>query len=60
MSKDITSVEVHAIDEDVVCYFFEKDEEVGTFSLSVHETEDFVNMLKEAIDVAKTSKYYHE
>lgn len=60
--KDFYKVEVHAIDESVVCYFMEKksSKKSGMLSISVAEAEEFIDFLKEAIEVAKKSKYYQE
>ena len=60
--KNFYEVEVHAIDENVVCYFMEEksSKKSGMFSISVAEAEELVDLLNEAIAEAKKSKYYQE
>ncbi len=59
--KLIDSVEVHAIDETVMNYYFDEDDQkVATFDLTVEEAESYVELLQEAIKKAKESKYYQK
>lgn len=60
--KDFYKVEVHAIDENVVCYFMEEEssKKSGMLSISVAEAEELIEFLNEAIAEAKKSKYYQE
>lgn len=60
--KNFYEVEVHAIDESVVCYFKEEksSKKSGMLSISVAEAEEFVELLNKAIEEAKKSKYYQK
>lgn len=59
--KTANSIEVHAIDESVVCHLFdEKDNKFGMLSFTVAEAEEIIEFLKEAVEEAKKSKFYTE
>ena len=57
--KSIDAVEVHSIDETVMQFYFdENDNKIGAFGLSVESAEELVKDLQEAIEKCKKSKYY--
>lgn len=55
----VDELEIHAIDEDVVCHMYnDKGEKIAVLSLSVEETESVIKTLKKAIKQCKKSEYY--
>ena len=60
MTRHITTIDVHAIDENVVCYLFDEGDRIGVLDLNVREAEELVEMLRKAIFEARKSEYYQE
>ncbi len=59
--EKIFSVDVHAIDEMVMNYYFDDyGSKIAYFDLSVEEAEKYINLLQEAIETAKKSEYYQK
>ncbi len=60
-SVRINKVDVHAIDETVMSYYFdEENQKVAFFDLTVQEAENYIDLLQKAVEKAKESKYYQK
>ena len=57
----VTNIEVHSIDERVVCYYFNsKGDKIAVSTLNVDEAEQYAKLLQEAVEQCKESEYYQE